>query len=698
MEVKKSPAQKPNILMIMVDQMRFPPLGNGSNHGFIDPIKHILSFKGTPHDNNEFKKFFPGFWALRENAVVMNNHRIASSACVPSRTALFTGQYGTHTHVTQTDGVFKEGTDSKFCWLKENTYPTLGNWMRGNGYSTHYFGKWHITGEATSTLEAYGFSDWNLSAPDPHGTLPNNLGYYRDYQFEDLICSFLRRQGIGVPYNKAHAKANVINAAIEKKTNINKEVHGPSKDDEPKPWFAVSSFTNPHDIASYPGLPSSVYKSNVGDAEYTLAVPPKDAKGAVPFGGTMSITLNPLGFPQNNANVPLSWDEDLLDNKPSCQFDYKYKMGLSLVAKSGRLMADKAEEDGQVFATPQDKLDYAVNFTLNTNKTGLPFALTENPEIASRSFLQYYGYLLHEVDQHISKALQTLEESGQAENTIVMFCPDHGEYGSSHGTLMEKWHSAYEEIIHVPFVVRLPTNYHQVPEGLKQVNEVTSHMDILPTILGLSNTDNTSIATIKQSIPLKKFSHVHNPVGIDLSPVILGQEEHVIDPSTGRRREGVLFMTYDTITNAFIETSFTPENTPPIDDNELTNYQVYTEAVKRVKANTEGTYPTEVENLSEGSVRQPNNIHAVVDNQGWKLVEYFDPAGEHDNEYEIYDLNTDPNELTNLLQIGQPFPTPIKKLPLGINPDVEFFLKAKELKVLLDHLKKTMLFNQPNNK
>lgn len=87
--------KRPNILMIMVDQMRYPCFGYGKDGGFLDPIKRILGFQDGIEDDNKFREFFPGFSALADNAVVFNNHKAASSACVPSRTALFTGQYGT---------------------------------------------------------------------------------------------------------------------------------------------------------------------------------------------------------------------------------------------------------------------------------------------------------------------------------------------------------------------------------------------------------------------------------------------------------------------------------------------------------------------------------------------------------------------------------------------------------------------------
>jgi arylsulfatase A-like enzyme len=51
---------------------------------------------------------------LRQNAVVLRNHTIAASACTPSRAVIYTGQYGTRTGVTQTDGLFKNGDAPNF--------------------------------------------------------------------------------------------------------------------------------------------------------------------------------------------------------------------------------------------------------------------------------------------------------------------------------------------------------------------------------------------------------------------------------------------------------------------------------------------------------------------------------------------------------------------------------------------------------
>jgi arylsulfatase A-like enzyme len=167
-------ATPPNVLMIMVDQLRYPRFGYGAA-GFADPIKDILSFV-RELDDNPCAKHFPGFCKLREHAVVLTDHTIAESACIPSRASIMTGQYGPRTGVTQTDGLFKSGDAQNFPWLKADGMPTIGDWFRELGYSTHYFGKWHVSDPPEHTLQGFGFGNWELSWPEPHGALISNMG------------------------------------------------------------------------------------------------------------------------------------------------------------------------------------------------------------------------------------------------------------------------------------------------------------------------------------------------------------------------------------------------------------------------------------------------------------------------------------------------------------------------------------------
>ena len=666
MTTKNDTNQRPNILFFMVDQMHYPRFEQG---GFDQQISDILGFKDIDHlDSNQFAKHYPGFMALRENAVVLKNHRIATAACVPSRTALFTGQYGTKTGSTQTDGLFKSGTSKRFPWLRPSAMPTIGSYMRLGGYSSHYFGKWHISGEGTTDLDDYGFSDWELSYPDPHGYLPNNLGYFRDYQFQDLACSFIRRQGLAAPYNAAHAKKNAHKHSADEPQN------------PPQPWFAVCSFANPHDIASYPGIPSNVCDQRVRGQQYTLAVPEQNSWSEVPEAGTMRIRLNASGLDQYIAeNVP-SWNEDLkTNNKPQCQLDYSYKMGLALAATPIlQAVQDNAPSD----ASRDEIVEQAAEACLRADITGLPLIMTEDAKFAGDCFIQYYAYLISEADRHILSVLEALEESGQADNTIVVFCPDHGEYAGAHHSMTEKWHTGYEEILHVPMVVRFPKHFDvdsdKFGRKLRQIEQPTSHIDILPTILGLAGIDINDVMN-------KAYGDYHNlqaPVGIDLSDLIVKGCTKAI-----RDRDGVLFINYDTIT----EPLNLQRQMDKMGQGKIKPFEVYCEAVNKLKQNAEGIYPDEVSELSDGPVVQPGYVHCVVDKDNWKLVRYFDLNNSNvPSEYELYDLNSDINEQHNLVTFNR-FPQ-VHNQSLHTDDRVaEIAAKAQQLSDLMSKLEQQLL-------
>src|SRR5580698_6108242 len=146
------PSDRPNVLVILADQMRTPPPpGVG---GMAPDLAEILGFAGDA-EGNRFARFFPGMLALRRHAVVLRQHCIASSACTPSRAVMFTGHFGSRTGVTQTDGLGKHGHERRFPWLDAGGIPTVGDWFRAAGYSTHWFGKWHLSDPPSGDLEPW---------------------------------------------------------------------------------------------------------------------------------------------------------------------------------------------------------------------------------------------------------------------------------------------------------------------------------------------------------------------------------------------------------------------------------------------------------------------------------------------------------------------------------------------------------------
>ena len=119
---------------------------------------------------------------------------------------------------------------------------------------------------------------------------------------------------------------------------------------------------------------------------------------------------------------------------------------------------------------PQDQLKLAPN-------------VPESQYKKARQGLQgYYGHC-SALDHCIGELMATLDETGLAENTIVVFTADHGETMGSHGNNPDQKQIPWDETARVPFLVRYPAG--GGPKGVTLKTPLTSP-DILPTLLGLA--------------------------------------------------------------------------------------------------------------------------------------------------------------------------------------------------------------------
>lgn len=422
----------------MVDELRYPTVYDG------------------PHLREWMVENLPAQRKLRERGVEFHRHYAQSTACAPSRTSLFTGQYPTLHGVSQTDGMGKTAFDPGMSWLDPNTVPTMGDWFRAAGYQTHYRGKWHISHadilvpgtkdslmtttpdgtpiltniefyRAADQLNDFGFSGW--IGPEPHGTAEANSGWWRDPQY----CS---------------EALSVLNAL--------------EQSDSDQPWLLVNSFVNPHDIVFYGMVWSTLFDLPYPDLTQVPPIPP-----------------------------PPTQNEDL-STKPRAQASY-------------------VERYAQMFL----------------------------PQPVSDLYRRFYYFLQMKVDQYILEVYRCLEASRFFENTIVVFTSDHGDVLGAHGGMHQKWFNAYEETIHVPMIFSgLP-----VTDSERGETMLTSHADLVPTLLGLCNVDVETAA--------KQLARTHTEtrrlVGRDLSAVVRGQG--TVEP------EPVYFMTYDNVSQGLSQIS-----------------------------------------------------------------------------------------------------------------------------------------------
>lgn len=576
---------RPNILFILVDQMRYPPRYANDP---LEPLYQILRFQQGDLKDNPYAAQFPGFRLLRENGISLQNHTVSSMACVPSRGTIMTGQFSARTGVTQTEGMYKIDTDPAFPWLPSDGVPTMGDWFRAAGYETHYFGRWDLSNPPVGSLESWGFSSWEYSYPSDQRFGQANLGVYRDKGYTDLVTTFLRRKALGV-------QANVINSNNATNASFKQQ-----------PWFAVASFVNPHDIGAYPfpwkpGVePPGPITANESPAQRfaPYGAPPQGKRSNPPtYGGhqaTYRVPLNPTGFKLDDVRLPLNWRSDL-KHKPDCQYDYSYKFQVALTTLRGQ---------------------YAMI------PSPYPFKMQDNAEDWYKNYLEFYLYLQYLVNLEINSVLSCLHDYGLAENTIVVFTADHGEMAGAHGGQVEKWHNAYQESIHVPAIISSPLLNNT--KAMRTIDSHSTHVDWVPTLLGLAGYNAQDRASLGKFI---QGHTVYPLVGEDLAPLIRGDVE-----ATPR---GVLFVSDDNIT-------------APLDTNYIQDrYNWYLDATARLTA-PDGVPTAEQPLKVPGPVVQPNHLQSYFE-APWKLARYWDPHDAKNTQWELYNIDCDPNENYNLV-------------------------------------------------
>jgi arylsulfatase A-like enzyme len=423
---------RPNILFIMTDEERYPPP--------YEP-ESVRGFRASQLTARE---------SIRSRGVEFHRHYAGSTACAPSRTTLFTGQYPSLHGVTSTDGVAKQSSDPGMHWLDPNSVPTLGDWFRAGGYRTHYRGKWHVS---FADLEIPGTHEGLTASDDDGNPLPEAVEAYRK---ADRLDPFGFSGWIGrEPHGAARSDCGTIRDGVfaEQVVELFDELAATRADG---PWLTVASFVNPHDIAF----------SGFGWEQLLQFGPPDDTVPDVPEAPSQS---------------------DTFAGRPACQ------------------EAFKAVWPEMIFATATDL-----------------------------GYRRLYYYLHKLVDRAVGRILEALERSGMADDTIVVFTSDHGDLLGAHGGLIQKWCNAFDEATRVPLLIAGPG----IEPGGAGISVPTSHVDLVPTLLGLAGIDPERAAAgvaahhdEAQSLP-----------GRDLSGVVLGTE------GPASLESPIYFMTEDDVT------------------------------------------------------------------------------------------------------------------------------------------------------
>ncbi len=105
-------------------------------------------------------------------------------------------------------------------------------------------------------------------------------------------------------------------------------------------------------------------------------------------------------------------------------------------------------------------------------------------ELHEKVLSEIQGYYAHctGTDLAIGFMVEQMRSLGLLENTILVFTSDHGEMMGSHGRLPFRKQLAWDESVHVPFLIRLPDG--EARQGVRVQAPITTP-DILPSLLAL---------------------------------------------------------------------------------------------------------------------------------------------------------------------------------------------------------------------
>ena len=378
------PALKnPNILIVMVDQMRMPMWMNASQ---------LVALSQTVLPNIMGR--------IQSNAYSFEQFFAAATQCTASRAALLTGLYAPQTamYVNCEDHLDPALNPAFPTWGE--ALAALNPAYRGNVW---WFGKWHLSAHRSAApLLPYGFNTRTYpGGSNPFNPSPNGA----------------TNEGTDGALFGGEVWANDAMIAADFIGWLQGQV--PTTGQPSSPWCATVSLINPHDICDAPDwMQRSPFPPHRVPRQEVFFRPP---------------TGTPPPF---YASIPTPWNfEDLsqVPNKPTLQ-------------------------------------NWYVNDVNNTVGAVSDWAL----------FLNQYFWLQNFVDQQVGLVLNALASSPFADNTIIVFLSDHGEYAGSHG-MHTKGYAVYDEGIRAPFYIQFPGQ-----SGSVAMNQMCSGVDFFGFICDLA--------------------------------------------------------------------------------------------------------------------------------------------------------------------------------------------------------------------
>src|SRR5262249_5130224 len=117
------------------------------------------------------------------------------------------------------------------------------------------------------------------------------------------------------------------------------------------------------------------------------------------------------------------------------------------------------------------------------------------------TYYNYYLNCIRDNDRSLQEFINAVSDLDLWKDTVVVFSADHGEMGGAHGGLRGKGPMCYEANAHVPLIIVHPNG-----KAGKSCDALTSHIDLLPTFVGLAGIPPAMRPAAMKDLPGRDFS------------------------------------------------------------------------------------------------------------------------------------------------------------------------------------------------
>ncbi len=413
---------------------------------FIVTDQHPLSCVGA-YGNSNIKT--PYLDELAQEGFLLENYYIAAFACSPSRASLLTGRY-LHNHNVYTNNV-----------MLDPTLPTLGTLLSQAGFHTGYFGKAHLAGSMyVGRTDGDGIDYMHESGPqDPVGEEIKDYWHYQRVAGDSGWIAKKVPSGLGEDFPQLGFK------------------------DWAGGWRQYKDWLISH-----------------GQQEFARMAGNHDALQSAPEGQHM---YSKLGEKYHMAaffreQTQRFINEHQQNNQPWAAVISFFGPHLPVAPpKPWDTLYSLSE-----VPLPINLRDSLKDKPRSQNKPELQYVLGQWSNDQYRDYIRrYWGYSSY-IDEEIGKVLQTLKETDQWDNTIIIFTTDHGDMVGAHGMIYKLGGNGYEELFHVPAILRIP--------GLEasgtEIEQLVSSVDLLPTVLEALNLPTPAEIDGKSLMPVLRQS------------------------------------------------------------------------------------------------------------------------------------------------------------------------------------------------